>query len=123
MAFFHLSSQKVGEGHLDVFKLQGIISIFGADKARDEIDETTEHAERKGSKLLSTLSKIGAAAIAAGAAAVVAVGKQALLAYADYEQLVGGVDTLSRKVRLKYRNMPLTHSKPLDYPQMSTWKP
>lgn len=91
----------MGEGHLDVFKLQGIISIFGADKARDEIDETTEHAERKGSKLLSTLSKIGAAAIAAGAAAVVAVGKQALLAYADYEQLVGGVDTLFKESSAK----------------------
>jgi phage-related protein len=87
----------VGEGHLDVFKLQGIISIFGADKAKNEIDETTKHAERKGSKLLGTLSKIGAAAIAAGGAAVVAVGKQALLAYADYEQLVGGVDTLFKE--------------------------
>nr|DAT94325.1 MAG TPA: tail tape measure protein [Caudoviricetes sp.] len=40
------------------------------------------------------MAKIGTAAIAAGATAVVAVGKQALSAYADYEQLVGGVDTL-----------------------------
>lgn len=84
----------MGEGHLELFKLKGIIELFGADKAKNEINETTEHAERKGSKLLSTMGKIGAAAIAAGAAAVVAVGKQALSAYADYEQLVGGVDTL-----------------------------
>lgn len=79
---------------MEIFKLFGKIAISGADEAKGEITETTEHAERKGSKLLSTMGKIGAAAIAAGAAAVVAVGKQALSAYADYEQLVGGVDTL-----------------------------
>lgn len=79
---------------MELFKLKGIIELFGADKAKNEIDETTEHAERKGSKLLSTMAKIGTAAIAAGGAAVVAIGKQALSSYADYEQLVGGVDTL-----------------------------
>lgn len=84
----------MGEGHLEIFKLLGRIAISGADEAKDEITETTEHAERKGSKLLGTMAKIGAAAIAAGGAAVLAVGKQALSAYADYEQLVGGVDTL-----------------------------
>ena len=79
---------------MELFKLKGIIELFGADKAKNEIDETTDHAERKGSKLLSTMAKIGTAAIAAGGAAVVAIGKQALSSYADYEQLVGGVDTL-----------------------------
>lgn len=80
----------MGEGHLEIFKLLGKIAISGSDEAKNEINETTEHAERKGSKLLSTMGKIGAAAIAAGATAVVAVGKQAIAAYADYEQLVGG---------------------------------
>lgn len=79
---------------MEIFKLLGKIAISGADEAKNEINETTEHAERKGSKLLSTMGKIGAAAIAAGATAVAAVGKQALSAYADYEQLVGGVETL-----------------------------
>lgn len=79
---------------MEIFKLLGKIAISGSDEAKNEINETTEHAERKGSKLLSTMAKIGTAAIAAGGAAVVAVGKQALSAYADYEQLVGGVDTL-----------------------------
>lgn len=88
------SSQKVGEGHLEIFKLLGKIAISGADEAKNEIDETTEHAERKSSKLLSTMGKIGAAAVAAGGAAVVAVGKQALSAYADYEQLVGGAELM-----------------------------
>lgn len=84
----------MGEGHLELFKLKGIIELFGADKAKDEITETTEHAERKGSKLLSTMAKIGTAAIAAGGAAVVAVGKQAIAAYADYEQLAGGAELM-----------------------------
>ena len=79
---------------MELFKLKGIIELFGADKAKNEIDETTDHAERKGSKLLSTMAKIGTAAIAAGGAAVVAVGKQALSAYADYEQLVGGAQLM-----------------------------
>lgn len=95
------SSQKVGEGHLEIFKLLGRIAISGADEAKNEIDETTEHAERKGSKLLKTVGKIGAAAIAAGSAAVLSVGKQALSAYADYEQLVGGVDTLFKESSAK----------------------
>lgn len=75
---------------MEIFKLLGKIAISGSDEAKNEINETTEHAERKGSKLLSTMAKIGTAAIAAGATAVVAVGKQAIAAYADYEQLVGG---------------------------------
>ena len=79
---------------MELFKLKGIIELFGADKAKDEITETTEHAERKGSKLLSTMAKIGTAAIAAGGAAVVAVGKQAIAAYADYEQLAGGAELM-----------------------------
>lgn len=84
----------MGEGHLEIFKLLGKIAISGSDEAKNEINETTEHAERKGSKLLSTMAKIGTAAIAAGGAAVVAVGKQALSSYADYEQLVGGAQLM-----------------------------
>lgn len=46
---------------------------------------------------LSNVAKIGAAAAAAGAAGVAALGKAALDAYAQYEQLVGGVDTLFKE--------------------------
>ena len=84
----------MGEGHLEIFKLLGKIAISGSDEAKNEINETTEHAEWKGSKLLSTMAKIGTAAIAAGGAAVVAIGKQALSSYADYEQLVGGAQLM-----------------------------
>ena len=79
---------------MEIFKLLGKIAISGSDEAKNEINETTEHAERKGSKLLSTMAKIGTAAIAAGGAAVVAIGKQALSSYADYEQLVGGAQLM-----------------------------
>lgn len=79
---------------MEIFKLLGKIAISGSDEAKNEINETTEHAERKGSKLLSTMAKIGTAAIAAGSAAVVAIGKQALSSYADYEQLVGGAQLM-----------------------------
>ena len=43
---------------------------------------------------LTTVGKIGAAGLAAAAAAAVALGKASLEGYAEYEQLVGGVETL-----------------------------
>lgn len=86
---------------MEIFKLLGRIAISGADEAQNEITETTEHAEKKGAKLLGAMAKIGTAAIAAGGAAILAVGKQALTAYADYEQLVGGVDTLFKESSAK----------------------
>lgn len=50
-----------------------------------------------GSKItgaLGTAAKVGGAAVAALGTATIAVGKSALDAFADYEQLVGGIDTL-----------------------------
>lgn len=41
-----------------------------------------------------TVAKAGAAGLAAGTAGIAAFSKSALDAYADYEQLVGGVETL-----------------------------
>lgn len=43
---------------------------------------------------LGTAAKVGGAAVSALGAATIAVGKSALDAFADYEQLVGGIDTL-----------------------------
>lgn len=103
---------------MEIFKLLGKIAISGSDEAKNEINETTEHAERKGSKLLSTMGKIGAAAVAAGGAAVVAVGKQALSAYADYEQLVGGAklmfgeayDFIAEKAKNAYSTVQMSQN-------------
>ena len=46
---------------------------------------------------LKTAAKIGTAAVAAAGTAIVAIGKQAIEQYADYEQLVGGVETLFKQ--------------------------
>ena len=43
---------------------------------------------------LKTAAKIGTAAVGAAAGAIVALTKQAVENYAEYEQLVGGVETL-----------------------------
>ena len=60
-------------------------------------DQASSQVETIGSKLkggLVTAAKVGAAAVAAAGTAIVAVGKQAIEQYAEYEQLVGGVETL-----------------------------
>ena len=75
-------------------------SADAADDLGDELKETGGEAESSGGKfekLGSVLKGVGAAmgavALAAGAAAV-KLGKEVISAYADFEQLVGGVDTL-----------------------------
>lgn len=102
---------------MELFKLFGTIAINNADANRS-IDETADSAkdagsefdnlankgqqtESKLSKFMSGMGKVaavGGKAIAAGLAvagtAVTAVGKAAISSYADYEQLVGGVETL-----------------------------
>ena len=59
--------------------------------------ETSNKAETLAGKLkggLATAAKAGGAAIAAAGATVVAITKQAVENYGEYEQLVGGVETL-----------------------------
>ena len=46
---------------------------------------------------LKTAANIGTAAVAAAGTAIVAIGKQAIEQYAEYEQLVGGVETLFKQ--------------------------
>jgi len=75
-------------------------SADAADDLGDELKESGDEAESSGGKfekLGSVLKGVGAAmgavALAAGAAAL-KLGKEVISAYADFEQLVGGVDTL-----------------------------
>lgn len=71
-----------------------------ADDMGDDIEDAGKSAEKSESKfsgLGSVLKGIGAAMVAVGAAATamaVKLGKEVISAYADYEQLVGGVKTL-----------------------------
>lgn len=74
-----------------------IIKIDGDDKG---LKKTTDHI-RTGFGKAASISKTAAKGIAAGvgaaAAAIGAIGTQAVKAYADYEQLVGGVETLFKQ--------------------------
>ena len=48
----------------------------------------------KAGKVFGGIAKVGTAAVAAAGAAVVAITKQAVDAYGEYEQLTGGIETL-----------------------------
>ncbi len=88
---------------MELFRLLGTIAIDNQ-KANSKIDETAGLAEKSESKMSKAFSKIGSAAakvgkvvavgMAAAGAAIVKIGKDAVASYADYEQLVGGVETL-----------------------------
>ena len=73
---------------MNLFEL--FVKIGVDDQASDKISNLSS----KLSGGLATAAKVGAAAVAAAGTAIVAIGKQAIEQYADYEQLVGGVETL-----------------------------
>ena len=87
----------------EIFKLVGKI-VIDADEAKQKINDTTDTADQAGSRMSGAFSKIGSAMATAGkvivtgmAAAATAIGfvtKQSVEAYANYEQLVGGIETL-----------------------------
>lgn len=86
-----------------LFTLFGRIAI-DSDSATSAIAETTQAARNASDGMKSSFEKIGSAAItcgkviagglAVGATALVTFTKAAIGEYADYEQLVGGVETL-----------------------------
>lgn len=60
-------------------------------------DQASSQVETLSGKLksgLATAAKVGAAAVAAAGTAIVAIGKQAIDQYAEYEQLVGGAELM-----------------------------
>lgn len=60
-------------------------------------DQASSQVETLSGKLKSglvTAAKVGAAAVAAAGTAIVAIGKQAIEQYAEYEQLVGGAELM-----------------------------
>lgn len=71
--------------------------LDGNTKAMDELGNETEKTgsrfEKFGGIMKGVAAGVGAVAVAAGAAAV-KLGKEVIAGFADYEQLVGGVDTL-----------------------------
>ena len=60
-------------------------------------DQASSQVETLSGKLksgLATAAKVGASAVVAAGAAIVAIGKQAVEQYAEYEQLVGGAELM-----------------------------
>ena len=79
-----------------LFDLQAVIRLDS-----DKFENGVKKAEKSGSSLatslksgLATAAKAGAAAIGSVATAIGALTKQSVQSYAEYEQLVGGVETL-----------------------------
>lgn len=66
------------------------VKITCDDQASGEVDKIGDGIKNK----LGTAVKVGGAAVAALGTATIAIGKTALDAYSNYEQLVGGIDTL-----------------------------
>lgn len=84
-----------GGNRLNVFDLYAKISLDSGDYER-QLNLASEKTSSIGDKVksgLSAVAKVGAAVAAAGTALVV-IGKQSSELYSNYEQLVGGVETL-----------------------------
>jgi phage-related protein len=89
---------------IELFKLFGTLAIRGVDTAKKELQEVSEEGEKSESRIGKVLGGIGNAAvkfgkvfgagILAGAGALTMLAKQSVSAYGEYEQLVGGVETL-----------------------------
>lgn len=85
---------------MEIFKIFGTLALNGQDKFNKDIDNATGKGAAFASKLksgLTTAAKVGGAAITAVGAGMVWLSKQAIDSYGDYEQLVGGVDTLFKE--------------------------
>ena len=89
---------------LELFKLFGSIGLKGVEETKRGIKDTTNTAKEESSKIEKDVnktgeiaSKVGKAAIVGATAAATAIGtitKFVIQHYAEYEQLVGGVETL-----------------------------
>lgn len=71
-----------------------LLDLFVKISVQDEASENVETLSGKFKNGLATAAKVGAAAVGAAAAGIAVLTKNALNNYAEYEQLVGGVDTL-----------------------------
>ena len=71
-----------------------LLDLFVKISVQDEASENVETLSGKFKNGLATAAKVGAAAVSAAATGIAVLMKNALNNYAEYEQLVGGVDTL-----------------------------
>lgn len=73
------------------------VKITCDDQASGEVDEIGDGIKNK----LGAAAKVGVAAVAAVGTATITIGETALDAYSNYEQLVGGIDTLFKSSSAK----------------------
>ncbi len=84
---------------MELFKLYGSIMV-DSDQAQKSIRKTTDEASSFSSKLgtgIKVAAKLGAAVVGvttAAASSIALITKSAIQSYAEYEQLIGGVETL-----------------------------
>lgn len=71
-----------------------LFELFVKIGVKDEASKNVGNISEKLGNGLKTAAKIGTAAVGAASTAVVALTKQAVESYAEYEQLIGGVETL-----------------------------
>ena len=74
-----------------------LFELFVKIGAKDEASGTISKITSGLGKGLATAAKIGTAAVGAAATGITALTTAAVNNYAEYEQLVGGVDTLFKK--------------------------
>ena len=74
-----------------------LFELFVKIGAKDEASETISKITQGLGKGLKTAAKIGTAAVGAAAAGITALTTAAVNNYAEYEQLVGGVETLFKQ--------------------------
>ena len=84
---------------MNLFELFAKISLdsSGYEKGLADASEETSTFAAKLQSGLKTAAKIGGAALTAAAGGIAALTKSAVTEYADYEQLVGGVETLFKQ--------------------------
>ena len=78
-----------------------LLDLFVKISVQDEASENVETLSGKFKNGLAAAAKVGAAAVSAAATGIAVLTKKALNNYAEYEQLVGGVDTLFKDISAK----------------------
>lgn len=99
-----------------------LLDLFVKISVQDEASKNVETLSGKFKNGLATAAKVGAAAVSAAATGIAVLTKNALNNYAEYEQLVGGVDTLFKDSSAKvqeyaanaYKNAGLSANEYMD---------
>lgn len=88
----------------DMFELVGRMRVDGADRVRSELNSVSETGEKTQSRLggalgkvggvVKTMGKVAVAGVTVAAGGIAAITKGAVEQYAQYEQLVGGVEKI-----------------------------